>query len=366
MAALASRRSRPSARAELGDGRRPLRGADPGTRRLPQAIAGTLHGGAETFFVRLATALNRAGETQRVLIRRDPARSQILRAAGVGVHELAFGGPFDLTTRRAFRHEIAVWRPDIVLTWMSRATRLCPRGDFVHVARLGGYYDLKYYRRCDHLIGNTRAIVDYAVARGWPRERIIYLPNFVPDSIAASAAVGRIAACGRAPLALALGRLHPNKGFDLLLEALAATREVTLWIAGDGPVRPRLERLATRLGIIGRVRFLGWREGVPRLLAAADLLVCPSLHEPLGNVVIEAWSAGLPVVATASDGPAGLIEDEVSGLLVPLPDQPGGGPRALARAIERLCRDHLLRARLGQTGRRVYEAEFSETAVVAR
>ena len=77
----------------------------------------------------------------------------------------------------------------------------------------------------------------------------------------------------------------------------------------------------------------------PFCLRSADLLVCPSIHEPLGNVVIEAWSAGLPVVATASDGPAGLIEDGVNGLLVPLPDRPGGGPPALARAIERLCAD---------------------------
>ena len=336
------------------------------TRRLLQAIAGTRHGGAETFFVRLATALNRAGETQRVLIRRDPARSQILRAAGVGVAELAFGGPFDLTTRRAFRREIAVWRPDIVLTWMSRATRLCPSGDFVHVARLGGYYDLKYYRRCDRLIGNTRAIVDYAVTRGWPRDRINYLPNFVPDACAVGSRDDlSLVASGNVALGLALGRLHPNKGFALLLEALAKTREVRLAIAGDGPLRTALERLACDLGIAERVSFLGWREDVQELLANADFLVCPSLYEPLGNVVIEAWSAGLPVVATASDGPAGLIEDEVSGLLVPLPDQPGGGPRALARAIERLCRDHVLRARLGQTGRRVYETEFTEKAVVA-
>jgi glycosyltransferase involved in cell wall biosynthesis len=336
------------------------------TRRLLQAIAGTLHGGAETFFVRLVTALNRAGETQRVLIRRDPARSQILRAAGVGFAELAFGGPFDLTTRRAFRHEIAVWRPDIVLTWMSRATRLCPRGDFVHVARLGGYYDLKYYRRCDRLIGNTRAIVDYAVTRGWPRDRIDYLPNFVPDARAVGLRGGLSPVAPRnAPLGLALGRLHPNKGFALLLEAVAETREVRLAIAGDGPLRAALEQLAGGLGIADRVSFLGWREDVAELLTNADFLVCPSLHEPLGNVVIEAWSAGLPVVATASDGPVGLIENEVSGLLVPLPDQPGGGPRVLARAIERLCRDPGLRTRLGQAGRRVYEAEFTEKAVVA-
>ena len=156
------------------------------TRRVLQAIAGAAHGGAETFFTRLAAALQRAGEPQRVLIRHNSSRAQSLRAAGVGVGELAFGGIFDLATRLAFGREIAAWRPDIVLTWMSRATRLCPRGDFVHVARLGGYYDLKYYRRCDHLIGNTRAIVDYAIAKGWPRERIIYLPNFVPDSAAAN------------------------------------------------------------------------------------------------------------------------------------------------------------------------------------
>src|SRR6202045_977324 len=325
---MASRRPRETGRIQLGRRRRQVRSADEMTRRVLQAIAGAAHGGAETFFTRLAAALQRAGEPQRVLIRHNSSRAQFLRAAGVGVGELAFGGIFDLATRRAFGREIAAWRPDIVLTWMSRATRLCPRGDFVHVARLGGYYDLKYYRRCDHLIGNTRAIVDYATAKGWPRERIVYLPNFVPDA----AAVGSIARGERAPLALALGRLHPNKGFDLLLEALAATREVTLWIAGDGPLRPRLERVAARLGIIGRVRFLGWREDVPRLLASADLLVFPSLHEPLGNVVIEAWSAGLPVVATASDGPAGLIQDGESGILVPLPRSRGGGPRALADA----------------------------------
>ena len=332
------------------------------TRRLLQAIAGARHGGAETFFVRLAEALQRAGENQRVLIRRDPCRARRLRDGGVAVVELGFGGVFDLATRFAFRREIARWRPTIVLSWMNRATRLCPPGNFVHVGRLGGYYDLKYYRRCDHLIGNTRAIVGHTIAKGWPRERIIYLPNFVPDS---AAAAGSVAPGGREPLALALGRLHPNKGFDLLLEALAETRNVTLWIAGDGPLRSSLERLASRLGIAGRVRFLGWREDVPHLLAAADLLICPSLHEPLGNVVIEAWSAGLPVVATASDGPASLIRDGETGILVPLPQQRGGGPAALALAIERLCGDAALRLRLAEAGRLAFEAEFTENAVVA-
>jgi glycosyltransferase involved in cell wall biosynthesis len=337
------------------------------TRRLLQAIAGAPHGGAETFFVRLAAALQRAGEDQRVLIRRNAGRARQLRAAGVPVAELRFGGVFDLLSRHAFRRQLAAWRPHVVLSWMNRATRLCPRGDFVHVGRLGGYYDLKYYRRCDHLIGNTRAIVAYAVGAGWPPDRIDYLPNFVPDLRTATAASRCVAAVpAGVRLALAVGRLHPNKGFALLLEALAAAPGVTLWIAGDGPLRARLERQARRLGIAERVALLGWRDDVPALLARADLLVCPSLHEPLGNVVIEAWSAGVPVVATRSEGPAALIAHEETGILVPLSQKEGGGPVALARAIERLCGDAALSARLGQAGRRAYEAEFSEAAVVAQ
>ena len=130
---------------------------------------------------------------------------------------------------------------------------------------------MKYYRKCDWLIGNTRSIVDYAVGNGWPHERIDYLPNFVPDARMAAASLREelIASRGLAPLVLALGRLHPNKGFDCLLEALAVTKNANLWLAGEGPLRSRLERLATRLGIAKRVRFLGWRYDVPALMASA-------------------------------------------------------------------------------------------------
>jgi glycosyltransferase involved in cell wall biosynthesis len=337
------------------------------TRRLLQAIAGARRGGAETFFVRLATGLERAGEAQRVLIRSDPDRSRQLRDAGINVVELGFRNRLDLATRVAFGREIAEWQPSIVLTWMSRATQLCPHGNFAHVARLGGYYDLKYYQSCDHLIGNTQAIVAYALDRGWPVDRVHYVPNFVPD-FRGAAPIQRAALAppGHAPLALALGRLHPNKGFDLLLEALTLTRDVHLWIAGDGPLRAELEGQAASLGLTGRVRFLGWRDDVPGMLASSDFVVSSSRHEPLGNVVIEAWSASRAVVATASDGPASLIEDEVTGLLVPLPGSPGGGAAALGAAIERVAGDRALRDRLAATGRQAYEAAFTEDIVVAQ
>jgi glycosyltransferase involved in cell wall biosynthesis len=328
--------------------------------RLLQAMAGQHHGGAEAFFERLAIGLARAGEVQRLLIRRDAERAARLSRAGLAPIELAFGGRLDFATPRLFRQAVAEFRPDVALTWMSRATASCPRGDFVHVARLGGYYDLKYYRRCDHLIGNTRDIVAYVRRAGWPAGRVHYLPNFVADERAPPVPRASLATPADAPLALAMGRLHPNKGFDVLLAAVAALPRLHLWLAGEGEERQALERQAQELGIAARVHFLGWREDAAALLAAADVLVSSSRHEPLGNVVIEAWAAGVPVVATASEGPRALIREGETGLLVPIDDAP-----TLARAMANLTTDAELRRGIAAAARAAYEAEFGAARVIA-
>jgi glycosyltransferase involved in cell wall biosynthesis len=328
--------------------------------RLLQAIAGQPHGGAEAFFERLAVALARAGETQRLVIREDAARAARLRAAGLDVIEAPFGGAFDFRTRPILAEAIARFRPEIVLTWMNRASAACPAGDFVQVGRLGGYYDLKYYRGCRHLVANTRDIVAYVVRSGWPADRAHYLPNFAVEAVAAPVPRAHLDTPEDAPLALALGRLHRNKGFDILLAAVAQVPRLHLWLAGEGEERAALEGQAHALGIASRVRFLGWREDMPALLAAADVVAVSSRHEPLGNVVLEAWAAGVPVIATASEGPGALIRDGESGLLVRTDDAD-----ALARALSRAAGDAGLRSVLAATGRAVFAAEFSEPRVVA-
>lgn len=333
--------------------------------RLLQAMAGGRHGGAEAFFERLAMAFGRRGLAQRLLIRRDAARAERLRQAGLDAVELSFGGRLDLATRGRFAREIEAFAPDVVLTWMSRATHFCPcqraPRPFVHAARLGGYYQLKYYRRCDHLIGNTQDIVDYLVREGWPKERAHYLPNFVSAERLPPVPRASFGTPEGAPLLLGLGRLHANKAFDRLIEALAQVPGAWLWIAGEGPERGALTRRAAAAGVAERVRFVGWREDVPALFAACDLFVSASRREPLGNVVIEAWAQGKPVVATASQGPKALIVPGQNGLLVPVDDTP-----ALARAIARLIADRELAARLAAGGREAYEAAYTEDAVVSR
>ena len=329
--------------------------------RILQAMAGADQGGAENFFVRLAGGLARAGVAQRVAIRRNPDRAAALRAEGVEPVELPFGAWFDFATRPALRRLVAEWRPAVVLTWMNRATRAMPPGPFVHAARMGGYYDLKYYRRCHHLVGNTRDIVAHIVRSGWPAERAHYLPNFVDDRPATAIDRATLDTPGDATVLLAAGRLHRNKAFDVLLDALPLVPGAVLWLAGEGPERASLTQRAERLGIATRVRFLGWRDDVPRLYGAADLFVCPSRHEPLGNVVIEAWARGVPVVAARAAGPAALVEDGVTGLLVPVDDAP-----ALAEALVRVLADGALGRRLAAAGRAAHDREFSEAAVVGQ
>lgn len=335
--------------------------------KLMQTMAGGVVGGAEEFFVRLAAGLNRAGIAQTVAVRPNDTRNPRLREAGLEPLELPFGGLLDLRTVSALAAEIDRFQPDIVLSWMNRASAQTGKAvakasaSPVVIGRLGGYYDLKYYAACDHLVGNTPGITRYLVEQGWPESRAHFVPNFVSAVPGSSLQRNDFHVPEDAPLIVAAGRLHRNKAFDTLLTALKNVPDVYLLLAGDGGDARQLESLAHKLGVAGRVRFLGWRTDMANLMATADVLVCPSRIEPLGNVVIEAWARNIPVIAAASDGPSWLINDGEDGLLVPVDN-----PDLLGDAIQRFAADPGLAPRLAAAGRRRFEAEFTESAVVAR
>ena len=324
-------------------------------------MAGAHHGGAEEFFLRLVSALARAGIDEHVITRRDQSRSMALRKVGLNPVELPFVGIPDLVTRPRLKKEISAFDPDIVVAWMSRAARYCPTGKHVLVARLGGYYKLKYYSHCDHLIANTRDICDYLIDEEWPIDRITYLPNFVDSTPAMPISRANFDTPEDVPLLLALGRLHENKAFDVLLTAMRDIPNAFLWIAGEGALRKNLEMSARQLGIFERVRWLGWRCDVAALLATADILVCPSRHEPLGNVIIEAWAHGCPVVAASSQGPKWLIDSCGAGILFSIDD-----PRALAQSVLRLLGNKDIAIDMVARGRQAYAQDYSEDIVVQR
>jgi glycosyltransferase involved in cell wall biosynthesis len=117
-------------------------------------------------------------------------------------------------------------------------------------------------------------------------------------------------------LLLAMGRFDPWKGFDVLIRSMKLLpRKTVLCLAGEGELMPAFQALAAEEGVADRVRFLGWRDDQAAVLGACDLCVVSSSHEPLGNVILEAWSLKVPVVSAASEGPSWLIEHGETGLL---------------------------------------------------
>jgi glycosyltransferase involved in cell wall biosynthesis len=163
----------------------------------------------------------------------------------------------------------------------------------------------------------------------------------------------------------AVARLTPQKGHTHLLEAMARlSREAPqarLMLAGEGPLRAALEAQCERLGLNGQARFLGLvpRAKLPDLLAETDVVALPSLWEGLPVALIEAMSAGKPIVASDVGGNPELVAHGVNGLIVPV-----GDSAALAEALLRLARDPDLRQRMGRASRQRFESGgFSPGAV---
>lgn len=329
----------------------------------------TQPGGAETFFEKLALAFAEAGVPQCLVIEPNGGREALFAAyPHVNVVPIAFGGVRECFARRRLKRVFEEFAPDVALTWMNRASRRAPRGHCPVVGRLGGYYNLKHYRACDHLVGITPDLVEHIVGQGRDRSEVTLIPNFgeypgddLPDRVTARRELGLV---DDDYVVLALGRLHEVKAHDTLIRALARVRRgqgspPILLIAGEGPLRGELSALCEEMGLSDRVRLLGWRRDISRLMAACDLSVFPSRYEPNGTVVMESWAHGRPLVASRAKGPEWLVDDGVNGLLFPVDDV-----EALADCIDKVMKDPVLASKLVEGGLKKWKQSFSRRAVV--
>jgi glycosyltransferase involved in cell wall biosynthesis len=236
-----------------------------------------------------------------------------------------------LTVHASVRHTLAVTGPRSLV-----------------LKSVGGWWEQVGERRADAVIVLTPRLASLVSAAGVPDERVHVIPSGVPDGLFDAAPTREPDGLPPRPRVLFLGRLHVQKGVDVLVRAIATLPGVQLLLAGDGPERSALRRLAARLGVGDRVRFLGFvpRAQVPALLYAADVLALPSRYEELGTAVIEGMRAGVPVVAADTGGISSTVTDGVTGLLVP-----PGRPEALAAAVHRVLDDDALARRLVEAAR---------------
>ena len=332
-------------------------------------MAGAEFGGAETAFVDICIALHEAGENVVVATRPNDLRVSKLREAGIPVHTLAFGGKVDVFTRWKLTKIIRDFEPDIVQCWMSRAPTKVPRWKqsmdikpYAVVARMGGYYKMKRYKSADYFVGNTPDIARYIQDQGIDGNNVRHINNYAAvESIETPLSRSDFDTPEDASLLLALGRLHPVKAFDTLIEVLATLEGAYLWIAGEGEERDKLENLAKHLGCHNRVRFLGWRDDRAALFDAADICVFPSRFEPFGNVAIQAWAYRTPLVVSKADGPRQFVRDGEDGLMFDIDDHAG-----MKAAIERFIDDPKFASKTVEAGFKRYQNEFSKEQCVTQ
>jgi glycosyltransferase involved in cell wall biosynthesis len=339
------------------------------TPRRPLAIAHvtgeTGFSGGELQVFLLLEGLRKRGHHSVLLC---PPESRSLREAarrGIEARPIPTGNQWSLRSIWKIRRELLASAPDLVHLHTGRAnwlgglaawslglpaltTRRMDRA-VKRDARTRFMYG-RVVRRAVAISGAVRARL---IEGGVPADMIQLIPSAVDPELLypqhGRAATRAAAGLGETPLLLVVAALVQRKGVDLLLSALARLADEglrpALWIAGQGPARPALERQARELGLEGRVRFLGQRSDVADLLSACDVFILPSRHEGLGVAALEAMAAGRPIVATRVGGLAEAVVHERTGLLVPPED-----PAALAAALARLLRDPALRARLAAEG----------------
>jgi glycosyltransferase involved in cell wall biosynthesis len=210
-------------------------------------------------------------------------------------------------------------------------------------------------------------IREYLIASGFDEHQIVQLPNGVDTTryqeVAAGNAHRRPVAPGEILTIVCPARLSHQKGQDVLLHAWHTVQErvptARLILAGVGPPRSQLERLANDLGIADTVEFAGLVGDTRALFATAHGVVLPSRYEGMSNALLEAMAAGMPCVATRVSGSEDVIVDGTSGLLVPPED-----PVALASALVAILTDHERASSLGREARARVVRAFDQRLVV--
>lgn len=225
---------------------------------------------------------------------------------------------------------------------------------------LAGRLTLRLLNKADRIVSLCSAATSELLGEGIPPDRLQQISNGVDTGLFTVRAGPRHAG---QKLITCIGRLDGFKGVDHLLEAfrqvIAGGADARLTLIGTGPDEEKLKRIVRALALEERVLFKGRRENVLQELSDTDIFVLPSLSEGMSNVLLEAMSCGLPVIATAVGGAIDMIRHGINGMLVP-----PGDPAALSKALRELLADETTACSLGREARKTVEERYalSQTA----
>lgn len=326
-------------------------------------------GGAERALVEIVSRLDRTRWAPAVFnLSCAGVLSSRLSELGIPCEDLGRGRRPEMRVIWRLYRAISRFDPELIQSFLFHANvaaRLA--GMLAGVPIVVSGIRVAEHRRNGHLAWDRRTqflathnvCVSEGVARfstltgGLPAAKVSVIPNGVDfDRFDRATPLDRgdLAVPPGAPVLLGVGRLDPQKGWELLIDAMprvwAEIPEARLLIAGEGPLRDELKVRIEAIDPRARIRLLGYRDDIPRLLKMADLVVAPSQWEGMPNAVLEGMAAGRPIVATAAEGVTELIEPGRQGEIVPV-----GDGHALAGAIVRTLSNPDAARSMGQSAR---------------
>ena len=280
--------------------------------KILNILGGTKQGGAEKFFERLSFALEKKKNINlQLIIRKNEERFTFLNKKIKTIHQIKNFYFFNPFCHKKIVDIIHNFQPNIVLSWMNRASKILPKSKgWINIGRMGGYYKIKNYVNCDFIITNTSDLKSFVIESGWDSKKVEFIPNFVTTNNRTIKKKKQISS----KIILCLARFHRNKGIDILLKAMTYLNGYNLMIVGEGNEKKYYDLLVKKHGLEEKVFFYEWTNNISEYLNFADILVCPSRHEPFGNVVIDGWAHKIPVVVSDTGGPGALIKSKINGL----------------------------------------------------
>ena len=354
-------------------------------KRILHVIPTLDRAGAEKQLVLLASGLVRRGFDVHVcvLTRDGPLRGE-LESSGIRPVVLGKRWKVDPFAFWQLRRTMARLRPELVQTWIfaantyGRAAALTTGVPHLVasercVDRWKAPYEFALDRALAHrthrIVVNCTSTRDFYVQHGIPRQKFEIIPNGIPvaepSSLPREELLRELELPANTRLIGVVGRLWPQKRVKDLIWASDLVwvlhPNVCLVVIGDGPQRPMLERFTRLLDAQARVRFLGQRDDVLRIMPHFDVFWQGSEYEGLPNAVMEAMAAGVPVVATDVDGNRDLVIPDETGFLVPVGDRAGR-----TRATDRILNDSELAQRLAECGRRRVQEHFGVETMIER
>jgi glycosyltransferase involved in cell wall biosynthesis len=309
---------------------------DSAATKIANVMLGRGRNGIKQAFLDYNDALAMAGFETVPIISRAAAVEVELAQSGREYHAIRQWGAWDLVAGRALSHIFRSERVAAVIAHGNRALSLGRRGlgRGVPLIAVAHNYRIGRCNLADAVIAVAPDLRDHLARRFKDPRRVFVVPNTVRVAEAAPATT----TYRDPPVIGTMGRMVGKKGFETFCAALAALKSNGMAfravIAGDGEERAALERTIRSMSLTEEVGLPGWIHDKAAFWPTIDIFCIPSLHEPFGMVLLEAWAAGKPVISTDTEGPGAIAEHDRDALIVPRNDA-----LALARSIQLLLAD---------------------------